>query len=33
MEEAHYDWGKKQRIHIEQMGLQNYLTNQTTVEA
>jgi bacterioferritin len=33
MEEAHHDWGKKQRIHIEQMGLQNYLANQTAVEA
>jgi bacterioferritin len=33
MEEAHHDWGKKQRIHIEQMGLQNYLVNQTTAEA
>ena len=29
MEEEHMDWGKKQRIHIEQMGLQNYLANQT----
>jgi bacterioferritin len=28
MEEAHMDWGKKQRIHIDQMGLQNYLANQ-----
>lgn len=29
MEEEHMNWGKKQRIHIEQMGLQNYLANQT----
>jgi bacterioferritin len=29
MEEDHYDWGEKQRTQIEQMGLQNYLTNQS----
>jgi bacterioferritin len=28
MEEAHHDWGRKQRIQIEHMGLQNYLANQ-----
>ncbi len=29
MEEGHEDWAEKQRDQIEQMGLQNYLTNQT----
>jgi bacterioferritin len=29
MEEAHLDWGKKQRTQIAQMGLQNYLSLQT----
>jgi bacterioferritin len=29
MEEAHLDWGKKQRAQIAQMGLQNYLSLQT----
>src|SRR3990172_6365235 len=28
MEEGHVDWAEKQRAQIEQMGLQNYLTNQ-----
>jgi bacterioferritin len=28
MEEGHHDWAKKQRIQIEQMGLENYLSNQ-----
>ncbi len=28
MEEGHEDWGEAQRDQIEQMGLQNYLTNQ-----
>ena len=32
MEEEHLDWGKKQRTHIEQMGLQNYLANRTAEE-
>jgi len=30
MEEGHVDWAEAQRDQIEQMGLQNYLTNQTT---
>ncbi len=29
MEEGHVDWAENQRSQIEQMGLQNYLTNQT----
>ena len=29
MEEGHHDWAKKQRTQIEQMGLENYLSNQT----
>ena len=29
MEEGHGDWAEKQRTQIEQMGLENYLTNQT----
>lgn len=28
MEEGHHDWAKKQRIQIQQMGLENYLSNQ-----
>jgi bacterioferritin len=30
MEEGHVDWAEQQRDQIEQMGLENYLTNQTT---
>lgn len=29
MEEGHVDWAEQQRTQIEQMGLENYLTNQT----
>jgi bacterioferritin len=29
MEEGHADWAEMQRAQIEQMGLQNYLSNQT----
>ncbi len=29
MEETHVDWGEAQRDQAEQMGLQNYLANQT----
>jgi bacterioferritin len=29
MEEGHEDWGEIQRSQIEQMGLENYLANQT----
>ncbi len=29
MEEGHVDWAEAQRAQIEQMGLENYLTNQT----
>ena len=29
MEEAHMDWGEIQRVQIGQMGLENYLSNQT----
>ena len=29
MEEGHVDWAEKQRAQIEQMGVENYLTNQT----
>lgn len=32
MEEGHHDWAKKQRVQIEQMGLENYLSNQTGEE-
>ena len=28
MEEGHHDWARKQRAQIEQMGLENYLSNQ-----
>jgi len=30
MEEGHADWAEMQRSQIEQMGLENYLSNQTT---
>jgi len=30
MEEGHVDWAEKQSDQIEQMGLANYLINQTT---
>lgn len=33
MEEGHVDWAEKQRAQIEQMGVQNYLTNQAGGEA
>jgi bacterioferritin len=29
MEEGHVDWAERQRSQIEQMGLENYLANQT----
>ena len=29
MEEGHVDWAEAQRDQIEQMGIENYLTNQT----
>jgi bacterioferritin (cytochrome b1) len=29
MEEGHSDWAERQRAQIEQMGLENYLANQT----
>lgn len=29
MEEGHADWGEMQRAQIEQMGLENYVANQT----
>ena len=29
MEEGHGDWAERQRAQIEQMGLENYLANQT----
>jgi len=29
MEEGHEDWAEMQRAQIEQMGLENYLINQT----
>ena len=32
MEEGHHDWAKKQRTQIEQMGLENYLSNQSGEE-
>jgi bacterioferritin len=33
MEEGHVDWAEKQRAQIEQMGMENYLINQTGVAA
>jgi len=30
MEEGHVDWAEMQRTQVEQMGLENYLVNQTT---
>ncbi|MGA9453414.1 MAG: bacterioferritin [Verrucomicrobiia bacterium] len=33
MEEGHVDWAEIQRAQIEQMGLENYLTNQTAAAA
>ena len=33
MEEGHADWAEMQRAQIEQMGLQNYLANQTEAAA
>lgn len=33
MEEGHVDWAEVQRSQIEQMGLENYLSNQTEVAA
>lgn len=32
MEEGHADWAQKQRAQIEQMGLENYLSNQAGAE-
>jgi len=32
-EERHVDWGEQQRDQIEQMGLENYLANQTEAAA
>ena len=29
MEEGHVDWGEKQRTQIDQMGIENYLANQS----
>jgi bacterioferritin len=29
MEEGHVDWAERQRAQIDQMGMENYLTNQT----
>jgi bacterioferritin (cytochrome b1) len=29
MEEEHMDWAERQRLQIEQLGLQNYLARQT----
>ncbi len=31
MEETHVDWTEMQREQIEQMGMQNYLANQTEI--
>jgi bacterioferritin len=33
MEEEHVDWAEMQRAQIEQMGLENYVANQTEGEA
>jgi bacterioferritin len=33
MEEGHEDWAEQQREQIQQMGLENYLTNQTDAAA
>lgn len=33
MEEGHVDWAEQQRAQIEQMGLENYLANQTKATA
>jgi bacterioferritin len=33
MEEGHVDWGEIQRAQIEQMGMENYLVNQTESRA
>ena len=33
MEEGHVDWAEMQRAQIEQMGLENYLVNQTVGSA
>lgn len=33
MEEGHVNWAENQQAQIEQMGLQNYLTNQTEGDA
>lgn len=32
MEEGHHDWAQKQRTQIQQMGLENYLSNQASAE-
>lgn len=32
MEEGHHDWAQKQRTQIQQMGLENYLSNQAGAE-
>lgn len=33
MEEGHGDWAEKQRVQVQQMGLENYLANQTQAAA
>lgn len=33
MEEGHVDWGEQQRAQIQQIGLENYLANQTEAVA
>lgn len=33
MEEGHADWGEVQQSQIKQMGIENYLTNQTVTSA
>jgi bacterioferritin (cytochrome b1) len=30
MEEGHVDWAESQKAQIDQMGMKNYLVNQTT---